>query len=96
MRYHHLHIWSVLDFDYDRTEYLDKQTHSPAIGKVGLELDFRPADSLFQVGPLFFCTQELKDELQSSFDELTFTLVDSVKKGQNFEALYPETDLPKQ
>ena len=95
MKFYYLHIWSVLDFDYEKTEYIDREVHPPKIGNVALEIDQWPADSLFQIWPLFFCNNDLKEGLDDLYSEcLEFKKVTQIIKGQNFEALNPDAKLP--
>jgi hypothetical protein len=96
-KFYYLAIWSALELDHSVTKILDSSVHPPMIGQVGLEIDFWPADDLFQVWPIFFVTERLRSILKSKSkfaEKIEFSKTVSVKKGQNFVALYPDSVLP--
>lgn len=81
-QYFYLHIWSIdlLELNGD---------------DLGLKIDTWPEDDLFCVYPYFFCTERLRSILQrAEFKELSFTKVQRISKGSNFEDMYPSTELP--
>lgn len=95
-KFYYLHIWSVQGFDSSCTEF-DNSVHPPKIGNVGLEIDFWPADDFFEVGPAFFITERLRSFFvfrAKIFEKISFRKTISIKKGLNFEALYPDAELP--
>jgi hypothetical protein len=96
MKYYYLHVWGVLDFDYSKTEYVDRNLHPPVLGNVSLEIDSWPTDDLFQIWPLYFVTERLRSILtHAGYSELKFTKTKGVKAGQNFRPIFGDSELPK-
>ena len=94
-KFYYLHIWSVLDLDSSVTTYKDRSVHPPTIDKVGLKLDFWPADSLFMIWPLFFVDERLRSNLAYKKNTgIDFEKVTEISQGLNFAELYQGSKFP--
>ena len=95
MRFYYLHVWSVLDLDGKVTTFKDRSVHPPIIDKVGLKLDFWPADGLFTIWPLFFVDERLRSCITyRNLTGVSFEKVTQIKQGLNFAELYKDSILP--
>lgn len=96
MKKYYLHIWSGGELS-NAAIIADKKTTSPFIlSDVGLEIDEWPADDFFQAWPEYFVSERLKAKLiYWQFTGITFSKVEIITKGGNFQSNYPKENLPE-
>jgi len=94
MDYYYFHIWAVEDLDYELSE-IDHTGGTANYGRIALEIDQHIKDSLFEIWPLFFCSEALKLIIEEATQDYTsFIKITDVKKGPNLKAIHSDLVLP--